>query len=82
MKITSILQKKGLNKHKMSNFIEINSGDNQVLINLNFVTSIRHTQYLPNDLYVVYLFEDEYYHINKEQYEEIKAKLIDNNSKE
>lgn len=66
----------------MNNFIEINSGDNQALINLNFVTSIRHTHYLPNDLYIVYLVEDEYYHINKDQYEAIKAKLIDNNTKE
>ena len=66
----------------MNNFIEINSGDNQVLINLNFVTSIRHTKHLQSDLYIVCLIEDEYYHINKNQYEEIKAKLIDNGSKE
>ncbi len=67
---------------KMNNFIEINSGDNQSLINLNFVTSICHTKHFQSDLYIVYLIGDEYHHINKEQYETIKAKLIDNKAKE
>lgn len=82
MKIISILQKKGLNKSKMNDFIEINSHGNQVLINLRNVISIMQScnPYIEGD-YLVYLVNSKCYEISKEQYETIKAKLIGNSSK-
>lgn len=61
-------------------FIEINSCDKQVLINLKLVTSItKHCNpYIEGD-YVVYFVNGNYYEIDKKQYEMIKAKLIGNN---
>lgn len=67
----------------MNNFIEINSGDNQTFINLNFIESVTHG-HSPciKSTYWIYLINHNVYEIDEEQYEEIKAKLIDNNSKE
>lgn len=67
----------------MNNFIEINTHGNQTFINLNLVESIVHG-YSPcvESAYWIYLINHNVYEINEEQYEEIKAKLIDNNSKE
>ncbi len=67
----------------MNDFIEIDSCGNQILINLNFITSItqNHNHYIKSD-YLIYLVNGKCYEIDKKQYEMIKAKLIDNNSKE
>lgn len=64
----------------MNNFIEIyaSNQNRDVLVNLNHVTSIT-VLYLPQkEEYWVNLVGDEAYRIDREQYKEIKAKLIDN----
>ena len=74
-----------VNGEKMNNFIEINSKNSlhrNILINLNSVTSIVRFTPVNKEEYWINLTDDESYEIDKEQYEEIKAKLIDNNSKE
>lgn len=69
----------------MNNFIEIytSSPNRDILVNLNHVTSIT-VLYLPQkeEEYWVNLVGDKAYRIDRRQYKEIKAKLIDNNSKE
>lgn len=64
----------------MNNFIEITPVEalyRNVIINLDNVTSV--VQYTPRqkEEYWVYLIGDEMYQISKEQYEAIRAKLID-----
>ncbi len=65
----------------MSNFIEIKDNDRTLLLNLNRIISIESRNSNCSD-FIIYLDEiDHGYFINKNQYKEIKAKLIDNNSK-
>lgn len=69
----------------MNNFIEIYAlcPPRDALVNLNQVTSIV-VLYLPEkeEEYYVNLVGNEEYMIDRDQYKAIKAKLIDNNSKE
>lgn len=66
----------------MNNFIEINTHGSQTFINLNLVESITHG-HAPciKSRYWIYLINHDVYEIDEEQYEKIKARLIDNNSK-
>lgn len=66
----------------MNNFIEIKDNDRTLLLNLNRIISIESRNSNCSD-FIVYLDEIEHgYFIRKEQYDTIKAKLIDNNLKE
>lgn len=67
----------------MNNFIEIDSYGNQVLINLNFITSVaqnNNNPFIKSD-YLIYFVNGNCWEIDKKQYERIKAKLIDNGLK-
>ena len=65
----------------MNNFIEIKDGRRALLINLDRITHIASANAEFSE-YMVYFANGDYYYITKEDYETIKAKLIDNNSKE
>lgn len=62
----------------MNNFIEIKDKRRKLLINLNSITRIASTNAEFTE-YMVYFVNGDHCYIPKEDYEEIKAKLIDNN---
>lgn len=66
----------------MNNFIEINDGGRKLLINLNRIAFIESRNPNCSDFLICFDDLEHGYVIDKEQYETIKAKLIDNKSKE
>lgn len=65
----------------MNNFIEIKDNRRVLLINLNKMTHISSANAEFSE-YMIHCSNGDYYYITKEDYEAIKAKLIDNDSKE
>ena len=64
----------------MNNFIEIKIGTTEYVVNANQVTQMSYYNHVNKGR--IYFVDGNWIDIDKEQYKEIKAKLIDNNLKE